>query len=85
MLPRTTIFDAVLFVPSAPGQQVSVRFWAHNRAQAQLRILSELPDAHVLSLIARHRPVFDLLSPYLKVLISRPRSGFYANKKAASL
>ena len=41
MLPRTTIFDAVLFVPAAPEldppaieQEVSVRFWAYDIVQA---------------------------------------------------
>ena len=83
MLPRTAMFDAILFVPADPGQQVSVRFWANNGVQAKLRILSELPEATVLSLTARPRPTFDLLSPFLskKVLTGLPTSGHYARRK----
>lgn len=87
MLPRTTMFDAVLFVPAAQGQQVSVRFWAYNRIQAQLRILSELPDATLLHLSMRPRPGLDLLSPFRsdKVLSGLPAANHRGNGKTASV
>ena len=87
MLPRTTLFDAVLFVPSAPGHQIALRFWAYNRIQAQLRILSELPDATLLNLTMRPRPGLDLLSPFTseKVLSGVPSANHRPSRKIASV
>ena len=75
------MYDAVLFAPEAPTKQACVRFWAYDRVQAELRLLSELPGVSVLSLTQRSRPKFDLLSPYLKTLIGQPQSGHYARRK----
>ena len=57
------LFEAVLFVPSAPAQAVYIEFWAKSHDHAIARLCEEIQPLQVILTVRLHSRHVGLVSP----------------------